>query len=137
MSMRSVRLILLALAALTIGVACNKSTTEGPGQTQPTTAASPQTTPAAVDEFVAARTTFKETCAKCHGDNAAGGRVQVEGREIKVPNLTGAHARKPSDEALVEKITNGEDEMPAFKDKLSAEQIQELVRFIRKEFQGR
>jgi cytochrome c6 len=91
----------------------------------------------ATDEFAATRAVFKDNCAKCHGENAAGGRVQVEGREIKVPNLTGEHARKPTDERLVAKITEGDDEMPAFKDKLAPEQIQELVRFIRKEFQGR
>ena len=63
--------------------------------------------------------------------------MQVEGREMKVPNLTGEHARKPTDEKIATKISEGDDEMPAFKDKLSPQQIQDLVRFIRKEFQGR
>jgi mono/diheme cytochrome c family protein len=63
--------------------------------------------------------------------------VQIEGREIKVPNLTGEHARKTSDEDMVDKITNGEDDMPAFKDKLTPQQIQEMIKFIRKEFHGR
>jgi mono/diheme cytochrome c family protein len=34
-------------------------------------------------------------------------------------------------------ITNGEEEMPAFKDKMSAQEIQQMVRFVRKEFQGK
>ena len=34
-------------------------------------------------------------------------------------------------------ITEGDDEMPAFKDKLTPQQINEVVRFIRKEFQGK
>jgi mono/diheme cytochrome c family protein len=34
-------------------------------------------------------------------------------------------------------ITNGEEEMPAFKDKMSAQEIAEMVRFVRKEFQGK
>ena len=134
--MKTVWFVLLAIAALTIGASCNKPTTEKPVQTQPSTAASPQTT-AAADEFAAIRTVFKDNCSKCHGETGGGGRVQIEGREIKVPNLTGAHARKPTDERLAAKITNGDDEMPAFKDKLTPEQIQELVRFIRKEFQER
>ncbi len=62
--------------------------------------------------------------------------MQVEQREIKVPNLTGEHARKPTDERIATKIADGDDDMPAFKDKLTPEQIQDLVRFIRKEFQG-
>ena len=63
--------------------------------------------------------------------------MEVAGREIKVPNLTGEHARKPADERLAAKIAEGDDEMPAFKDKLTPEQIQDLVRFIRSEFQAR
>ncbi len=133
--MRTKRFVLLLVVTLTIGAACNNPATEAPGPAQPNTAASPQTN-AAPDEFTAARAIFKDTCAKCHGENAAGGRVQRQGREIRVPSLTGEHARKPSDENLIDKITNGEDDMPAFKDKLTAEQIRELVRFIRKEFQG-
>jgi mono/diheme cytochrome c family protein len=54
-----------------------------------------------------------------------------------VPNLTGEHARKSTDERIAAKISEGDHEMPAFKDKLTAPQIQDLVRFIRKEFQGR
>jgi mono/diheme cytochrome c family protein len=46
-----------------------------------------------------------------------------------VPYLTGEHARKTSDEDMVDKITNGEDDMPAFNDKLTPQQIQEMVKF--------
>ena len=132
--MRTTRLVLVVVVTLAFGVACNSPATNGPAQSPPP-AGSPQTS-VATDEFAATRAIFKEHCAKCHGDNAAGGRVQVEGREIKVPNLTGEHARKPTDERIAAKISEGDDEMPAFKDKLTAAQIQDLVRFIRKEFQG-
>lgn len=131
--MRTTRLVLFVVVTLAIGLACNRPVTDGPAQT-PATTASPQTG-AASDEFAATRAIFKEHCIKCHGENAAGGRVQVEGREIKVPNLTGDHARKPTDERLAAKIAEGDDEMPAFKDKLNQQQIHDLVRFIRKEFQ--
>ena len=63
--------------------------------------------------------------------------MEVEGRKLKVPSLREGHAVGHSDEKLVKQITEGDDEMPAFKDKLSAEEINELVRFIRKEFQGK
>ena len=134
--MRTTRLVLFVVFTLAIGLACNRPATDGPAQTLPPTTGSPQTGVAA-DEFAATRVIFKEHCSTCHGDNGAGGRVQVEGREIKVPNLTGEHARKPTDERIAAKISEGDDEMPAFKDKLTAQQIQDLVRFIRKEFQGR
>ena len=133
--MKSTRLVLFVVFTLAFGLACSSPVTNRPAQSPPPTA-SPQTG-AASDEFAATRVIFKEHCVQCHGEDAAGGRVQVEGREIKVPNLTGEHARKPTDERIAAKISEGDDEMPAFKDKLSPQQIQDLVRFIRKEFQGR
>ena len=134
--MRTTRFVLFAVVTLAFGIACNRPPADGPVQTRPSSTASPQTS-AASDEFAATRAIFKEHCVNCHGEKAAGGRVQVEGREIKVPNLTGEHARKPTDEKIAAKISEGDDEMPAFKDKLTPQQIQDLVRFIRKEFQGR
>lgn len=109
----------------------------GPTPDPPVTNApiSPAASPAA-DQFAATRAIYKEQCSKCHGETGAGGRVKVEGSELRVPNLTGEHARKPSDDKLAGKIANGDEEMPAFKDKLTTEQINDLVRFIRKEFQG-
>lgn len=134
--MRTIRLVLFIAVTLMFALACSKPTTDGPTQTPSSAPASPQTS-VATDEFAATRLIFNEHCVKCHGDKAAGGRVQVEGREIKVPNLTGEHARKPTDERLAAKISEGDDEMPAFKDKLTPQQIQDLVRFIREEFQKR
>ena len=133
--MRNTRLVLFVVVLIAFGFACNSPATNGPAQSPPTTASPQKDAPA--DEFAATRAIFNENCAKCHGEKGAGGRVQVEGREIKVPNLTGEHARKPADERLAAKISEGDDEMPAFKDKLTPEQIQHLVRFIRREFQGR
>jgi cytochrome c6 len=136
--MRSVGITLLLFAAFLFAIACDNPNTETARQNQPATSASPSNTASAVaDELAAARDLFKVHCSKCHGENGAGGRVEIEGKQLKVPNLTGEHARKPSDEKLAAKITNGDDEMPAFKDKLSAEQIHDLVHFIRKEFQGK
>jgi mono/diheme cytochrome c family protein len=134
--MRTTSLVLFVAITLAFSLACNRAPTNGPAQRQPASSTSPQTA-AASDEFAATRAIFKEHCVQCHGDDASGGRVQVEGREIKVPNLTGEHARKPTDEKIAAKISEGDDEMPAFKDKLTPEQIRDLVRFIRKEFQER
>lgn len=134
--MRTTRFVLFIVVTLAFGFACNGPATNGPTQTPSLTTASPQTSVAA-DEFAATRAVFKQHCAECHGDNGAGGKVQIAGREIKVPNLTGEHARKPTDERIAAKISEGDDEMPAFKDKLTPQQVQDLVRFIRKEFQER
>ena len=66
-----------------------------------------------------------------------GGKVEIKGRKFKVPSLREGHALHHADEKFVKQITEGDDEMPAFKDKLSAEEINEMVRFIRKELQGK
>jgi mono/diheme cytochrome c family protein len=51
--------------------------------------------------------------------------------------LKAPHAVRHSDEELVKIITGGEEEMPAFKDKLSETAITDMVRFVRKNFQGK
>ncbi len=133
--MKTFAFVLVMAFASMIVAGCNQAGTDTVSRTPMTS-----NTPASIatpnlDEFAATRAVFKEHCAKCHGETGAGGRVDVDGKELRVPNLTGEHARKPSDEKLADKITNGDDEMPAFKEKLTPEQINDLVRFIRKEFQ--
>ena len=138
--MKTARFALPIIIAGLLAVACNNPNTETvrpSDQGQPATGASPTAAPsAAADELASARNSFKQHCSKCHGENGAGGIVDVDGKQLKIPNLTGEHARKPSDEKLAAKISKGDDEMPSFKDKLSEQEIQDLVRFIRKDFQA-
>src|SRR5439155_22920837 len=54
----------------------------------------------------------------------------------KVPNLREGHALKHPDSEFVKQITKGGDGMPAFGQKLKPEEINDMVRFIRHEFQG-
>ena len=42
-----------------------------------------------------------------------------------------------SDEDLVQQLKEGSDEMPGFELKYSPDQMKDLVKFIRKEFQGK
>ena len=129
------RLILIAAAISLLGVACNKTETVNTGASKSTPAASPaaNTTP---DEFAATRTIYAKRCAGCHGATGEGGTVEVEGKKIKAPSLRSGHALNHSDPDFVKQITKGGDGMPAFGDKLSAKEIDDLVRFIRKDFQG-
>jgi menaquinol-cytochrome c reductase cytochrome b/c subunit len=129
------KLIALALFAL-FAVACTETAT-------PTNTSTPSGTPAAaaptasVDQFATARANYKKNCEACHGPEATGGPVKVDNKQIKVPSLKAEHAIKHTDDQLTKMITNGEEEMPAFKDKMSAQEIADMVRFIRKEFQGK
>lgn len=100
--------------------------------------ASPTAKPVATaDEFATARVTFKKDCSVCHGEDGTGGLKTVEGKKLKVPNFREGHALKHSNEDFVKQINNGGDGMPKFKDKLTPEEINDLVRFIRHEFQGK
>ena len=135
--MDSVKFAATILAIASLAIACNTTGTLTTNQSQPSASPATATATATPDEFAAARSNFVKNCVPCHGEKAEGGRVEVEGRKLKVPSLKEGHALHHTDEQLVKQITDGDDEMPAFKDKLNAEEINELVRFIRKELQGK
>ena len=128
---------LIALAFFTLfAVACTEtaSPTNTSTPSGPPAAAAPT---ASVDQFATTRANYKKNCEACHGPEATGGPVKVENKQIKVPSLKADHAIKHTDDQLTKMITNGEEEMPAFKDKMSAQEIAQMVRFVRKEFQGK
>ena len=131
--MKKISFVLTFAIALTVAACTDTST---PGETSSTTASPPART-APDDEFAAARANFGQHCVACHGENANGGLVKINSTEFKVPSLRTGHALEHSDEELKNRIANGEQVMPPFKDKLSDAEIAELVRFVRKEFQGK
>jgi len=102
-----------------------------------TTVANTNTPPnAAPDEFARSRKIYAESCVNCHREGGGGGEKDFEGKKIKVPSYQSKGAMNASDDKLYDYIANGEDgEMPAFKNDLSEEEMRNLVRFIRKEFQ--
>jgi len=109
---------------------CNKSATSPVMNTKAPATATP-------DQFAAARATFEKNCKRCHGETGQGGPVKLEdGTKLKVPSLREGHALHHPDSDFIKQITKGGDGMPAFKDKLKPEEISDLIRFIRHEFQG-
>jgi cytochrome c551 len=88
------------------------------------------------DALAAARTTYNNACVKCHKDNGEGGTVDVDGEKVRVPSFKGAHAHKDTDADYFKQIADGGEGMPKFKGRLTEEQINGLVRFIRAEFQA-
>ena len=71
---------------------------------------------------------YKTNCAECHGGSG-------EGTKKGIP-LTSGHALDHAEEGHIKQVTNGEgNKMPAFRDKLTAEQIKEVVRFVREDIQ--
>lgn len=74
---------------------------------------------------------FVSNCARCHGDNGKG--ETALGVKLNTPDFTTAKFHKNhNDKKLREAITNGEDKkMPAFGKKLSSEQIETLIKYVR------
>ena len=136
------KLTLLALGCVAlalIAIGCTETASPTNSST-PRTAASPAAAGAAsapADEFANARAIYTKNCEACHGPNAEGGLAKVNNKQIKVPSLKADHAIKHTDEKLTKTITNGEEEMPAFKEKLKPEEISDMVRYIRKVVQGK
>ncbi len=67
---------------------------------------------------------FLENCAKCHGQNG-------EGAEKGISFLKG-HAVGHPEEDFIKQVNFGEEgEMPAFRDKLTADEIAAVVKYVR------
>ncbi len=68
---------------------------------------------------------YKAKCAMCHGD--AG-----KGKMAGTHDWSSAEVQKMSDADLTKTITDGKPpKMPSYKDKLSADQVKEMVTYIR------
>lgn len=91
------------------------------------------------DEMASARKIYSETCVRCHKADGTGGITNIEGKKIKAPNFTSERQKGESDSEYLEIIENGEaDEgMPAYKGEISDDDIKNLVKYIRREFQGK
>jgi mono/diheme cytochrome c family protein len=76
------------------------------------------------------RTIFEGKCAKCHGKD---GRAKTfRGKLTHARNFTEAQWQSDvTDERLFNSISNGRNQMPDFKKKLSEAQINSLIAYVR------
>jgi cytochrome c6 len=72
---------------------------------------------------------FKAKCAMCHGPDGAGKTTM--GQALRIPDLHSPEVQKLSDAEFTQIVTKGKNKMPAYEEKLSKEQIMQLVGFIR------
>ena len=128
------KLFMLALVIFAIFLISSCAKSESPNTPNTTPAAKATATP---DEFASARLNYAKHCVECHGVQGEGGLKTVDNKKLKVPNFSTGHALKHTHEDFVEQIMKGGDGMPEFKDKLSPDEINALVRFVRHEFQGK
>ena len=130
--MKRLSLVLILTALLSMAACQTDKTVSRPNANHSAPAAS--STP---DQFAAVRVTYEKNCKLCHGANGDGGPVKLDdGTKLKVPSLREGHALKHPDSDFIKQITKGGDGMPAFGEKLRPDEINDLIRFIRHEFQG-
>jgi cytochrome c6 len=67
--------------------------------------------------------------AKCHGADGTGSTAT--GKALKVRDLASPDVQSQTDAQLTEIVTNGKNKMPAYKGKLTDDQIKGLVAYIR------
>jgi len=72
---------------------------------------------------------FKARCSACHGAN--GGGDTTMGKNLKLRDLGSADVQKQSDADLTTIITKGKGKMPSYDGKLTADQISDIVKYIR------
>lgn len=135
--MKLLKLALLACAGLLCAVACTNNAPDSNGnRIANVQTATPPAVATPIDQLADARKLYGQVCSRCHGDNGAGGEFDFDGKKMKAPSLRDGHALKHDDAHLAKKIAEGGDGMPAFNKRLTPEQINNLVRFIRQDLQA-
>ena len=90
------------------------------------TACSPQPTKEVPQEFKKGQEFFHNVCSNCHGSDAMGATT-------KAPKLidTDYIEKAFSNDEFRETILNGTDKMPAQKNKVKADEITEIIKYLR------
>lgn len=71
---------------------------------------------------------YKTNCAECHGERGEGAKKGI--------SFLKGHALHHSEAEFIKQVEKGEGKkMPAFKDKLSSEEIAAVVKFVREDLQ--
>ena len=90
-----------------------------------------------IDDIAAGKKSYEMSCARCHKEDGTGGPVEIEGKKLKPEDLTSEKMAKEPDSEYLEYIRDGipDEGMPAFKDVLTDTQMNQVVKYIRKELQ--
>jgi cytochrome c553 len=76
---------------------------------------------------------YRQHCAICHGNEANG--KEING--VLTPSLRFGDIEKRSEAEIYTQIHDGKLPMPAFKQQLTEKEIRQMVRFIRRDLQGK
>lgn len=75
-----------------------------------------------------AASTYKTNCVSCHGQDGRGSAV---GKSLHAADFHSAQVQQQSDAQLANVVAAGRGNMPAFATRLSKDQIDALVKYIR------
>lgn len=125
---------ILSFAAL-LTIACADTTPNN--MNAPSNAVAAPRPTATIDELAEAREIYLTNCSKCHKEDGTGGKTDTEGTVIDADDLTTEKMKKMADAKYIDYIVNGvpDEGMPAFKGRLTDQQIKDVVKFIRTEIQ--
>ena len=130
-----IQLKIIAVLALTaIAYAgCNSQPTQDSAKNA-VNAVTPSPAPTPKDDATIAADLFTVNCMTCHRDTGKGGPTTVDGKKLDPDDLTKKEIRDETDDALFKQIGDGdlEDGMPAFKEKLSPDEIRRVITHVRK-----
>ena len=78
-----------------------------------------------------AKTVFKERCSRCHGRNGDG--ATTIGAMLDATDFTNPEwwTEEITDARLINSVTNGKHEMPAFGRKITKREIESLIAYVR------
>jgi mono/diheme cytochrome c family protein len=139
--MNLIKLFLTLSAIIFFAIACGNNNEQTVNKTVNNSANVANTvntqTTISMDEFATAKKQYKEMCVKCHKEDGSGGQIEGDLGKFNVTSFKSEKSMKHDEAKMIAYITNGDDEMPAFKGKLSDQEIKDITKFIRKDFQGR
>ncbi len=72
---------------------------------------------------------YKRNCASCHGPDGSGQTTM--GKAFKLEDLRSAGVQKLTDAQLADIVGKGKNRMPAYEKRLSHDQIQSVVGYLR------
>lgn len=105
---------LLAVAAAVSGASEAAGTPRGQGQSQ----------------VARGRAVYEARCTRCHGADGAGNTRMAD--IVEPPDMSNADwQRKRSNARMIASVTNGLGQMPAFKKKLSRQEIAAAIAYVR------
>jgi mono/diheme cytochrome c family protein len=126
---KKIKIAMILACAVIFTMACGQTPNTAVDKVTPST---PAPTPV-ISRAPDGKELYALNCMICHKESGKGGKITIEGKSLNAEDLTKEKFIKASDEKLFGYVTDGiEDEgMPAFKDKMTPEEIRAVVAHVR------